>query len=60
MLVKFSKVKKGQRFFDPYSGDFYVKKTTTYATAECGGDGVGDEFGDDEMVEVDEIKLDNN
>jgi hypothetical protein len=52
MLAKFSKVKNGQRFFDPYSGDFYVKKSTTYAESDSGGDGVGDEFGEDELVEI--------
>ena len=52
MLVKFSKVKIGQRFFDPYSGDFYMKHSSNYAEQDSGGDGAGDEFGEDEMVEI--------
>ena len=46
----FAEVKIGQRFFDPYSGEFYVKINENMA------DGLGEDgyFDADDEVELDE------
>jgi hypothetical protein len=53
--VKFSEVAPGQRFFDPVSAEYFVKRSATLAAMVTGiGDGtVPDEFEPDDIVGID-------
>jgi hypothetical protein len=52
MKILFSQVKVGQRFFDPYSGDYWIKADDTTATEDLNDNGV-DTFDPEEYVDVD-------
>ncbi|MCF8152315.1 MAG: hypothetical protein K9K30_09100 [Burkholderiaceae bacterium] len=54
--IKFSDVALGQRFFDPISAEYFVKKDDSTAAMVTGiGDGtVPDEFEADDIVGIDQ------
>ena len=54
--VKFSDIPVGQRFYDPISAEYFVKRNDTMAAMVTGiGDGtVPDEFEADDVVGIDE------
>jgi hypothetical protein len=54
MEKKFGEVEIGQRFFDYYSGEYWIKTSDTEATLDSGGDALGgiDMFNANEEVEV--------
>lgn len=53
--IKFSDVTLGQRFYDPISAEYFVKRSDTLAAMVTGtGDGtVPDEFEADDVVGID-------
>jgi hypothetical protein len=53
--VKFADIALGQRFYDPISDEYFVKRTATTAAMVTGiGDGtVPDEFEADDIVGID-------
>ena len=53
--IKFSEVALGQRFYDPISAEYFVKRTdSSAAMVTGGGDGtVPDDFEADDIVGVD-------
>lgn len=53
--MQFSEVAIGQRFFDPISAEYFIKKTDTLACMVTGiGDGkTPDEFEPDDVVGID-------
>lgn len=53
--LKFNEVALGQRFYDPVSAEYFVKKTEVLAAMVTGlGDGsIPDEFEADDIVGVD-------
>ncbi len=56
LRIKFSEVAIGQRFFDPISQEYFIKKSAGMAAMVTGiGDGtVPDEFELDDIVGIDE------
>lgn len=54
--TKFNDVALGQRFYDPISAEYFVKRSDTLAAMVTGiGDGtVPDEFDADDIVGIDE------
>ena len=53
--IKFSEVAVGQRFYDPISEEYFVKRSDTMAAMVTGiGDGtIPDEFEPDDVVGID-------
>ena len=52
--MTFSDVRVGERFFDPFSGEFWEKTSPATALCDSGGDGLegrADEFNPHDVVE---------
>ena len=52
--MTFSDLRLGERFFDPFSGEFWEKTGPTTALCDSGGDGLeghADEFNPHDVVE---------
>lgn len=55
--IKFRELAIGQRFYDPISAEYFVKRTDTLAAMVTGiGDGtIPDEFEGDDVVGIDRV-----
>jgi hypothetical protein len=58
--IKFHELAIGQRFYDPISQEYFVKRSATLAVMVTGiGDGtVPDEFEEDDVVAIETASLD--
>lgn len=54
MMVQFQTLEVGQRFFDPYCGEFFIKVCGNAAQVDSGGDAIAGlcTFEAEEEVEV--------
>jgi len=54
MMMKFEDINVGEKFFDPYSGEYFTKVCGNAAEIQSGGDWIGSliTFDADEMVEL--------